>query len=66
MTDTLYLSIGCPDDNGRMLVVISKGHPTFTPGQAVVVLDVETFHDAEEAKRWFERMIIEQPWETRQ
>lgn len=58
-----YLTTG-PDGQGRLLAVCSRGSPQ-KGDRDVIVLDVEIVRDEAEARAWFERVLIERPWEAR-
>lgn len=60
----LYLTVGRTLD-GRMVAVCADGtlHRGHRP---VTILSVEAVETEAEAKEWFERVILERPWETRQ
>lgn len=57
------LSLG-RDQKGRLLAIITKGHPDL--GGNTEVCDVEVVKDRTEAASWFGLALIERPWEPRQ
>lgn len=62
--DRIYLTVD-NNPNGRgLLAVMTQGHPQFGDKECVV-LTLEVVKNMKEAKRWFKRMKIEQPWEVR-
>lgn len=65
MEDKIYLSVD-KDPKGRgLLAVMTKGHPRYGD-KNVIVLTIEVgFKNMKEAKRWYKKMLIEQPWELR-
>lgn len=59
-----YLTTGRVED-GRLMAVCSDGSPQW--GHAhVTVLSVECVASEAEARVWFDRIMLERPWETRQ
>lgn len=65
--DKIYLTVANekrqPQDDGY-IAVISQGSPQKGDG-VTVILDVELVANLDEAEQWFERMLVERPWETR-
>ena len=55
-----YLTCDRDKEKGGFIAVITRGDANIT------VLDVERVKNPKEAKRWFRRMLVEKPWETRQ
>lgn len=60
-----YLTIG-PNPNGRGLMAIATLGSPQRGDKNVQVLDVELVQSKEEANEWFQRVMKERPWETRQ
>lgn len=58
-----YLTYGETED-GRMLAICSDGTPQLGH-KPVTVLTLEVVENRKEAKRWFKRVIVEQPWKER-
>lgn len=62
--DIIYLTVG-DDPKGRgLLAIMSRGSPQ-RGDKNVTVLTLEVVKNMKEAKAWFRRMKIEQPWEIR-
>jgi hypothetical protein len=62
--DRFYLTVG-DDPHGRgLLAIISFGSPQYGD-ENVTVLTLEVVKNMKAAKRWYKRMLIEQPWEAR-
>lgn len=65
--DKIYLTVATekrqPQDDGY-IAVISQGSPQKGDGMTVI-LDVELVANLDEAEQWFEKMLVERPWETR-
>ena len=61
--DRLYLTVA-PRSDGGLLAIISQGTPQ-RGDKTSTVLDVTSVATREEAKTWFDRMLIERPWEAR-
>lgn len=60
----IYLSTG-NDKNGYGLIgVISSGSPKFGDTE-IKILDVGRFETKHDAEKWFEKMLIEKPWEVK-
>lgn len=59
----MYLTVG-NDPNGRLIAIISLGQPQFGDDHCTV-LSLEVVKNMKEAKRWYKRMKVERPWETR-
>ena len=64
-----YFLVTNRTEDGRFLAVMTEGHPR--KAKNVTVLTLETFEgtDAEAqaaADGWFQRMLVERPWEPRQ
>ena len=62
--DRIYLTVA-PDPKGRgLLAIISQGQPQ--EGDVnVVVLTLEVVKDEEAANAWYQKMVVERPWEAR-
>jgi hypothetical protein len=63
--DRVYLTFGKklrPD--GTMEAVISQGHPHMGDAECTV-LAVELVKTRRAGMRWYNRMLIEQPWKAR-
>lgn len=62
--DHIYLTVERekrqPQNDGY-IAVISQGQPQFGD-EKVVILDVEVVKNMKEAKAWYKRMKLEQPW----
>lgn len=58
-----YLTTG-RDSQGRLIAICSLGSPQ-RGDRNVTVLDVEIVRDQAEARAWFERVLVERPWEAR-
>lgn len=48
-------------ENDGYVAIISQGSPQLGD-QETIVLDVEIVKNMKEAKAWFKRMKVEQPW----
>lgn len=57
-----FLSLG-RDKKGRLLAIITKGHPNVS--DQTEVCDITVVEDRECAAAWFGRALIEKPWEAR-
>jgi hypothetical protein len=51
-------------ENDGYIAVISQGQPQLGD-RDITVLDVEVVKNMKEAKAWFKRMKVEQPWVQR-
>lgn len=64
--DTIYLTID-DDPKGRGLVAImTQGHPQLGDNHITVLTLEVGFKTVKAARKWFKRMKVERPWETRQ
>lgn len=59
----LYLTCG-KDGHGRLIAICSDGSPQLGH-EGVTVLTLEVVKSPKEARRWFERVRQERPWEAR-
>jgi hypothetical protein len=66
--DKIYLTVAKnkrkPQKDGYV-AVITRGQMQEGDND-VIVLDVEVVSGMKEAKKWFEQMMVERPWEQRQ
>lgn len=62
--DTWYLTIDKNPNGKGLLAVMTQGHPQFGDTNCKV-LTLEIVKNEKEAKEWFQRMKVEQPWVTR-
>lgn len=63
----MYLTVDrerCQPENDGYIAVISMGQPQLGDEECTV-LDVEVVKNMKEAKAWYKRMKIEQPWVRR-
>jgi len=59
----LYLAYGPhPNQADKILAVCTDGSPHQAEHEEVVVLTIETVDTVEQAKAWFQRVMIEEPW----
>jgi len=61
--DRLYLTVA-PRSDGGLLAIISQGTPQ-RGDKTCTVLKITSIATKEEAEAWFDRMLIERPWEAR-
>lgn len=62
--DTYYLTTDKhPREKGKLVAVISRGHPQ-CGDKTVVVCDVTTVNNRHEAKEWYKRQMELLPWLT--
>lgn len=60
----IYLTYN-PNPKGKgLLAVISQGQPQLGD-KNVVVLDVEIVPNRKAAKAWYNKMLVQRPWEAR-
>jgi hypothetical protein len=59
-----YISLG-RDESGRLLAIVTKGHPNAGDNK-VEVCDIEIVKNLEEAAEWFTKSLTEKPWIPRQ
>lgn len=60
LADGHYLSLG-RDKKGRLLAIITKGHPGIGNGKTEVC-DVEIVEDRKAAAAWFAESLVWKPW----
>jgi hypothetical protein len=68
MTDepSYRLTVGEAKD-GRILAIITEGgHPQMAGDRQCKVCELRISEGADSDSAWFDNMIIERPWETRQ
>lgn len=58
-----YLTVG-KEPKGRLLAIITQGHGQFGD-QTIICCTLKIVKNVKEAKKWYKKMIIEKPWETR-
>ena len=63
--DRMYLSVDENPDGPGLIAVITQGHPRAGDANCTV-LTLEIVEDMAAAERWYERMKVEKPWESRQ
>ena len=61
--DRIYLTVG-PAPDGDLLAIISQGTPQ-RGDETCTVLEIKSVVSSSEAKTWFNRMLVEHPWEVR-
>ena len=64
LVDHGFAIIATHDEKGRLLAIITKGHPDI--GGDTEVCDVEVVKDRTEAASWFGLALIKRAWEPRQ
>jgi len=62
--DHIYLTVDKNPKGKGLLAIMTQGHIQY--GDASLVLTFEVVPNMKAAKKWFRRMKIERPWETRQ
>lgn len=60
----IYLTTAPNPKGPGLLAVISRGQPQLGDLD-VTVLDMEVCGTEDEARNWYQRMLIEKPWEQR-
>lgn len=60
LVDGHYISLG-RDSRGRLLAIITEGHPNAGDAETVVC-SVHTVKDSLEATVWFAEQLIDKPW----
>lgn len=61
----IYLTVGKNPKGKGLLAIMSMGQPQLGDAECTI-LTVEIVKNQKQARKWFERMAQERPWEMRQ